>query len=1030
MIEWLIRHKHTTIVAVVILCLLGITAAFRIPIQMIPDLEVRTISVQTQWPGATPQDIEKEILIEQEEFLRTIPNLQRMESTASTGQATIELDFPYSINVAETLILVNNALTQVPNYPENVDEPKIFAASFSSNAFMYFRVAPVEGNPQQLDMIMMRDYIEDNVRPRMSSVTGVSQVEVSGGAERQVRIQLDDAALVQHNVSVADVQRVLRARNQDTSAGDLEQGKRLYLLRTTGRYDALEDIGDTIIRRDGQQLVRLSDVASITLSHFELRSESWFKDNQVLSLQVQRESGSNVIDIKYAMLDEVERINQELLRPAGMEIILNSDDVRYVEQSISNVLVNLLIGAVFATIVMYAFMRTFRGTMMAVIGIPICTLAGFIGLLLLDRTINVISLAGIAFALGMTLDNAIVVLESIEHERRQNKKPMQAAIDGVKQVWTAVLTSTLTTVLVFLPILFIQQEAGQLYSDVAIAISSAIVASMILSVTLVPLLAAQFPPPLKKQNMDWADAITSRAEKLYKHRGRSLTTVGITTVVVVGIWWWLMPPAEYLPEGEEAKTFATMSAPPGYNLSTMSNIAKEIRAIFDPALVTENTEVKRSGLTIPALKTISYSVQPTNMRIIAETRDPDRIDELMARITEVYERYPGMRAFAAKGSIISSNDGGTRSINVDVSGNELAPLYAAARAIYQRSQVVFEQPRIQTTPNALTLAQPLIEVKPDWDRLSELDISAEVLGSAVASLSDGDFVGEFFRGDDKIDMYLFSDQATSVKPSDLDSLPVIQRDGRPIFLSSVADIVETVDTSTVRRVDSRRTVTLNIIPPESVALEQGVEQVRNDVIGYLREQGVIPNDMTTQLSGAADQLAETQAALMENYLLAVAIVYLLMVAIFAHWGHPLLIMTTIPMGISAGIAGLALLNGIGLFQQPFDMITMLGFLILMGTVINNPILVVERTLYLKHQQACSVQEALSGALKSRIRPIAITTVTTLCGIAPLVFIPGEGTELYRGVGTIVMFGLMGAAIVTVTTLPALTALFLRSKLSK
>ncbi|OIN02151.1 acriflavin resistance protein [Idiomarina sp. MD25a] len=1030
MIEWLIRHKHTTIVAVLILCLLGITAAFRIPIQMIPDLEVRTISVQTQWPGATPQDIEKEILIEQEEFLRTIPNLQRMESTASTGQATIELDFPYSVNVAETLILVNNALTQVPNYPESVDEPKIFAASFSSNAFMYFRVAPVEGNPQQLNMIMMRDYIEDNVRPRMSSVAGVSQVEVSGGAERQVRIQLDDAALVQHNVSVADVQRVLRARNQDTSAGDLEQGKRLYLLRTTGRYDALEDIGDTIIRRNGQQLVRLSDVASITLSHFELRSESWFKDNQVLSLQVQRESGSNVIDIKYAMLEEVERINQELLRPAGMEIILNSDDVRYVEQSISNVLVNLLIGAVFATIVMYAFMRTFRGTIMAVIGIPICTLAGFIGLLLLDRTINVISLAGIAFALGMTLDNAIVVLESIEHERRQNKKPMQAAIDGVKQVWTAVLTSTLTTVLVFLPILFIQQEAGQLYSDVAIAISSAIVASMILSVTLVPLLAAQFPPPLKKQNMDWADAITSRAEKLYKHRGRSLTTVGITTVVVVGIWWWLMPPAEYLPEGEEAKTFATMSAPPGYNLSTMSNIAKEIRAIFDPALVTENTEVKRSGLTIPALKTISYSVQPTNMRIIAETRDPDRINELMARITEVYERYPGMRAFAAKGSIISSNDGGTRSINVDVSGNELAPLYAAARAIYQRSQVVFEQPRIQTTPNALTLAQPLIEVKPDWDRLSELDISAEVLGSAVASLSDGAFVGEFFRGDDKIDMYLFSDQATSVKPSDLDSLPVIQRDGRPVFLSSVADIVETVDTSTVRRVDSRRTVTLNIIPPESVALEQGVEQVRNDVIGYLREQGVIPNDMTTQLSGAADQLAETQAALMENYLLAVAIVYLLMVAIFAHWGHPLLIMTTIPMGISAGIAGLALLNGIGLFQQPFDMITMLGFLILMGTVINNPILVVERTLYLKHQQACSVQEALSGALKSRIRPIAITTVTTLCGIAPLVFIPGEGTELYRGVGTIVMFGLMGAAIVTVTTLPALTALFLRSKLSK
>nr|WP_268766513.1 efflux RND transporter permease subunit [Idiomarina sp. 28-8] len=497
-----------------------------------------------------------------------------------------------------------------------------------------------------------------------------------------------------------------------------------------------------------------------------------------------------------------------------------------------------------------------------------------------------------------------------------------------------------------------------------------------------------------------------------------------------------MPPAEYLPEGEEAKTFATMSAPPGYNLQTMSSIGDEIRDIFDPALTTENTEVTRAGVTIPALKTMSLSVAPSNIRIIAETRDKSRIDELMEVITQVYERYPGMRAFAAKGSIISSNDGGTRSINVDVGGQELNEVYAAARAIYDRSQEVFDDPRIQSTPNSLTLAQPLLEVRPDWERMSELGLDADSFGYAVSALTDGAFVGEYFQGDDKIDMYLYSDKGTEVTPEMLDDLPLLNVNGRSVALNAISEVREIVDTSTVRRVDSRRTVTLNIIPPESVALESGVEMVRSEVLKHLRDQGVIAADISTQLSGAADQLAETQAALSENYVISIAIIYLLMVAIFAHWGYPLLIMATIPMGISAGIAGLALMNGVGQLlpavglqplSQPFDMITMLGFLILMGTVINNPILVVERAIYLRDKENYSIKEAVQEGLLSRVRPITITTLTTLCGIAPLVFIPGAGTELYRGVGAIVMFGLIGAALVTVFTLPALSALVLKGR---
>ncbi|HKL62685.1 MAG TPA: efflux RND transporter permease subunit, partial [Woeseiaceae bacterium] len=400
MFEAIVRNGILTTVAALIIAVIGIVAALRIPVQMIPDLEVRTISVRTAWPGATPQDIEKEILIEQEEYLRNIPNLQRLEATASSGQARIELDFPFGVDITQTLIRVNNALNQVPSYPLNVDEPRVDATSFSSNAFMFFRVSPLPGNPRSLDMDMMRDFIEDNVRPRMSSVAGVAQVGVGGGAERQIRILLDPSRLADRGITISDVRNAVRSRNQDISAGEVESGKRRYLLRTVGRFGDVADLERLIVERRGDTIVRLEDIARVELDHFEIRDLSFVDGDPVISLFVRRETGSNVIDIKYAMLDAVEDINADLLNPAGMELELTAEDAGYVESSVANVWVNLGLGALFATLVMYLFLRSGRATLVGVIGIPICTVAAFIGLLLTGRTINVISLAGVAFAIG------------------------------------------------------------------------------------------------------------------------------------------------------------------------------------------------------------------------------------------------------------------------------------------------------------------------------------------------------------------------------------------------------------------------------------------------------------------------------------------------------------------------------------------------------------------------------------------------------------------------------------------------------
>ena len=338
MFEAIIKRGTLMTVFVLIVSVLGIVAAFRIPIQMIPDLEVRTITIRTAWPGATPQDVEKEIVIEQEEYLRSIPGLQRILSESSFGRANIELEFPFGIDLNETLIHVNNALSQVPSYPNNVDEPRIYATSFSSNSFMYFRVAPLKGNPRNLDMVLMQDFVDDHVRTQMETVQGVSLVNVYGGAERQVQVLLDPQKLSERDITISDVRDAIIQRNRDISGGELEQGKRRYLLRTMGRFRDLQELRDLILTRRGDSIIRLGDVSQVKLDHFELSRLSYTDGDPVIGLSVRRQAGSNVINIKNDLMKEMEIINRDILNPAGMYMRLIADDVGYVKSSIQNVI--------------------------------------------------------------------------------------------------------------------------------------------------------------------------------------------------------------------------------------------------------------------------------------------------------------------------------------------------------------------------------------------------------------------------------------------------------------------------------------------------------------------------------------------------------------------------------------------------------------------------------------------------------------------------------------------------------------------
>ncbi|CAO3437814.1 efflux RND transporter permease subunit [Azospirillum doebereinerae] len=1045
MFRLILANPIVFLIGILIVCLFGAVSVFRIPIQMIPDVSPRVVSVETNWPGATPQDVEQEILVEQEKHLRRIPGLVRLASNAEFGTGTVELEFPPGLDINEALIRINNALSQVTGYPDTVDEPRIVAESVSDDPFMYFGVERLPGLPDASDVQRETNWVENVLRPRLERVPGVSNVRVIGGAAQEIHIQLDPLKLAARRLNVGDVRDAIRLRNRDVSGGDKEFGKRRYFLRTIGRFGDLEALNDLIVAQENGAHIRLRDLGHATLGTEEPRNLAFADGKPALLIGVGKRVGANVIAVKDSVLAVADELNRHALKDRGLTMRLLSEDVRYMEQSIRNVVENLVLGGGLAALVLLLFLRSLPATVIAAAGMPICVLATLLVLAAAGRSVNVISLSGIAFAIGMTLDNSIVALDNISRHLDRGKSRLAATLDGITEVWPAILSSTLATVMVFLPVLLLDMEAGQLYSDIAVAISGSIVMSMLVAMTIVPMAASRWPLAapepgrlgrfLDRLGAGFTGATAAGVRWVLHGLGRELAVLAAAVAVVAAIIAWMVPPAEYLPEGEEATVFSFVSAPPGYNMNTMMEIWRGI----DPALSGQVGAAPESGTVdgIPPLAVNLSFVRPGFMRFVTEPLSAADTQALIRAVTEKLRAVPGMRAFASRGSIFSGNSGGSRAIKVELSGGDLRTLYATSLAVLDRAGRLFENGQVNSDPSppTLNMSQPLLELHPNWERASELGISLTELGYALRAYADGAFADEYILNDEKLDIYLRVAADANRDRQDFENLSLYTGKGVPVPLSTLAELRETVGSSSIARVDGLRTVTLTIMPPRSVALETGIARVREKLLDGLRVEGVIPDAITTRITGASGELEEIRAAMTGGFVLAAVIAYLVLVAVFAHWGYPLIIMAVVPTGISGGLLGLRLFNALGArldaiglapTQQPFDVLTMLGFLVLVGAVVNNPILIVERAAENWTRKGMAIADAVEEALRLRLRPIMISTVTTIFGLVPLVLIPSAGTELYRGLGLVVLFGMLFSSLVTITVLPVALSLVFRS----
>ena len=1029
-----IERPIAVVAAVLMIVLFGLLALQTIPIQLTPDVRRPVISISTQWPGAAPAEVEREIVIRQEEVLTGLTGLEEMRTQSQLGEGEITLEFAIGQNMDRALLLVSNRLNRVEGYPDEADEPTLDTASAEDTAIAWFTIIRTPGNER--DMHEYGDFFEDVVKERMERVPGVSRVNMYGGSEREVRVTIEPDNLARYRLTVPEVVVALQNANASASAGYVDEGKRRYTVRTEGDFTALADIRNVVVRSlhdlttDRLARVTVGDLGDVEFDYKEPVSRIRFNGQPALVFNAVRDAGANVIETMKGIREAVAELNAGPMPAEGLEILQVYDETVYINSAIDLVTQNIWIGGVLAAMVLLIFLRSPRATLIVSIAIPISVIGSFVAMAALGRSINVVSLAGLAFAVGMVVDAAIVVLENIYRLRQQGMDKKRAAYEGARQVWGAILVSALTTVMVFIPVLVMELEAGQVFRDIAVAISVSVLLSLVVAVTLIPALSARLltraegTAGFRLPMVDTPARAFSRSVSWFAHfsvksRVAALLIVAGICVGAAAVADVLLPKLEYLPEGNQNFVFGSILPPPGYNLGTMTQIAERVEDATRPYWESE-TGPEEAPDGNPKFERF-YFVASTQWTFVGGgASDPDRVKDLIPLMRDPVFEEPGTYGYFRQPSLFGRGIGGGRTIDLNIAGPELEPLFAVARQAFALvSEVLPQDEGNQIRPRpGLENGAPEVRVLPDRVKLADNNVTARELSMGIDAFNSGIRVDEITVDGNQIDLTLTGPDDNVGETQGIGGLPIVTQSGVILPVSSLADIVVTNGPTEIRRLERERTVTLQIALSDDVPLETGIELVQNEVIAPL-EAGGLPPGVTLSFSGTADKLSETWDAMVVNLMVALVIVYLVMAVLFESFIYPLIVMVSVPVAAAGGVLGLAIVG------SPLDMLTLLGFVILVGIVVNNAILIVHQALFHMREESMEPSSAVEEAVRNRVRPIFMSTLTSVFGMLPLIIFPGAGSELYRGLGSVVVGGLALSAVLTLGLVPPLMGLFLR-----
>ncbi len=1006
--ETSLRNPAGVLVAILMVALLGIFALVKLPIQLFPNIDEPVISIFTSWRAAAPTEIESEIIEPQERALTGLRGMQSLNAFANAGSAFINLQFAVGTDMQATMLEVISRMNQLPPLPRDAQAPQISLGADGgngpNNTLSWFFVQLLPGTPGPIDNY--RRQIEELFRNRIESIPGVSNVRINFGSEEELQIVFDPARAAELGIQIPRIAQIAGSAD-DVSGGFVDIGRRQYTVRFAGRY-SMEQFADLVIEwRDGRP-VRLGDIATVQVRRGDRSDLALQNGNPAIGIQIMKENDANVLDTLTAVKAEINSLRDNELEKMGLSIAQSFDPSVFIDQAIDMVTGNLFAGILLAVGVLWLFVRDRRATLLVGLSIPICLTVTLVMLYAFGRTLNVISLAGLAFGVGQALDTAIVMLEAIAQQRERGLAKIEATLAGARQVWPALLASTVTAVIVFLPIVFMRDAVSQLFADLALTISIAVIASLIVAVTALPLAASRWlnAENVHKGSNDRYAAVANWIVRWTDAPKRRYLTVGVLFIAPVVLTWALLPPLDYLPPVKRDAIDGFIQLPPGTNIETVEQeFVKPVAARLAPYMAGEKEPALKNYYILAGAFGTSIGVRPL---------DPDNIDELGRLINEeVLVGFPDTQSFAAQGNLFGGFGDG-RNIDFQLQATDFPALLAAARFAEKLIQEKMPGAQVQAF-QGLEMAEPELRLNPDDRRLNEIGWTRADIGTVVRALGDGMFVGEYFDGERRLDMILRASKWDS--PEALAATPVATPLGSVMPLGELVRVESTVGAGGLRRVDGHRTIGLNVSPPKELSLGQAIELLKRDVEPQVRAE--LPADGSVHYEGNAGSLREALSNMAENLAIALIALFLLLAALFRSVKDSMYVILTIPLASFGGVLALVLLR---LFTpQTLDLLTMVGFVVLMGLVVNNAILLVDQARS-EMRAGATVRAAVEASLATRTRPIMLTTLTTLFGMLPLVLVPGPGSVLYRGLGTVLVGGMAVNSVFTLVLLPTLLRL--------
>ena len=1003
------RPVFATVISA-LLVILGIMAFRLLPVRELPDIDPPIVSIQTSYRGASADVVETKITQVIEDRVAGLPGLVKLTSTSRDERSSINLEFALDRDVDEAANDVRDRVGRVVgNLPAEADVPEIAKVDADTDPVMWLNL-----RSDRLTTLELTDYADRVLVDRLSVVDGVARVRISGERRYAMRVWLDRKALAARGLTVAEIEDALRRENVELPAGRLESEQREFTLRTATGFANEQDFRNLAIGRgrDGQQ-VRLGEVARVERGAANERNIARANKVPAISLGIEQQSKANTIQVSDGVLAQLPAINAAL--PEGMVLDVNYDRAQFIRESIREVYKALGISLGLVLVVIWLFLGTLRATVIPGVVVPISVLAAFIVMAPLGYSLNTLTLLGLVLAIGLVVDDAIVVLENCYRRIERGEQPLLAALDGSKEIAFAVIATTLTLTAVFLPISYLQGNVGRLFGEFGITVAAAVLFSGLVALTLTPMLTANlFKGKSKRQALPerfdaWFQRVTSGYERVLTaeiaHPKRMLWVLAGVTLTA-GLLLRALP-AEYTPEEDRGTVNVQLQGPEGASIGYMTGYVERMEDTIMPLI--ESGEADRMLVRLPGGFGDGTVNSARALVILAPWRERDRSAKaIAAELRRDLDALPGVQARATTPRGLGVR-GGDRPLSVVIGGGDYPTVAAAATRLKDWME---EQPGFINPDTDWRERKPIMNIAVDRARAADLGISLTTVGRTLETMLGSRVVTRYLDRGEEYDVILQGEAKDRATPSDLDNLYVKGRGAELIPLSNLVTLEERAGPVELRRFDRLRAVSV------SAGLEPGYSLGRaiKDVESWGRSE--LPYGAQIRWDGESREFLQAGGGLYVTFLLAMVIVFLVLAAQFESFVHPFVILLTVPLAVTGALLGLWLTG------TSLNVYTQIGAILLVGLAAKNGVLIVEFANQLR-DRGIGFSEAIVQASTTRLRPVLMTSLTAVFGAVPLVLATGAGHESRQAVGIVIVFGVSFATLLTLFVVPAMYALLAR-----